>query len=279
MLVTEQPCARRPCVLLSNDDGVDAPGLAVARQFLDEFADVVVVAPDHNWSASGHSKTMHKPLRVRSTRLADGSDALVTSGSPSDCVALALLGLLKRERPGLPPRPDLIVSGINPGANVGQDLTYSGTVGAALEAVIAGISAIAVSVDAYEPADYSVAARFGALLARRLLDARLDPPLLLNVNVPALPEQEIRGVQITRLGRRLYRDALVERRDPRGEVYYWIGGDPPDGVPEEGTDIGALARGYVSVTPILLDLTDYARLSMLRDWQLEFRRGLGEANE
>lgn len=277
MLVTQRTHSRRPYLLLTNDDGVGAPGLYAAKQSLDDFADVVVVAPERNWSATGHSKTMHRPLRVRSTRLADGSEALATDGSPSDCVALVLLGLVRHNPSGQPRMPDLVVSGINLGANVGQDMTYSGTVAAGMEAIIGGVSAIAASLDADEAKHLDVAASFVAHLASQVLQAELEQPLLLNVNVPALPEQDIKGVQVTRLGRRLYRDALVRRTDPRGRAYYWIGGDPPLGVPDEGTDIGALARAYVSVTPLLLDLTDYSRLSMLSDWTLELARGSSEA--
>lgn len=253
----------RPYILLTNDDGIHALGLLALAQSLGEFAEVATIAPEHNWSAAGHSKTMHKPLRVWSIKLADGSAALTTSGSPSDCVALALLGLLER-------KPDLVISGINSGANVGHDLTYSGTVAAAMEGVIGGITSIAASLDSYEVDNFGAAARFVAYLARRTWEARLDEPLLLNVNVPALPQGDIKGVQITQLGHRLYRDALVRRTDPRGRSYYWIGGDPPAGVPETGTDIGALAEGYVSVTPILLDLTDYAKLPFMRTWKLDF---------
>ncbi len=251
----------RPLILLTNDDGLDAPGLLALQEALSALAEVAIVAPEHNWSASGHSRTMHKPLRVRATKLVNGAEALVSSGSPSDCVALALLGLLKGT-------PNLVVAGINLGANVAQDVTYSGTVAAAMEGVLMGLSAIAVSLDMDEAGDYGPAARFAALLAQRVLQAALPEPLLLNVNVPHLPEREIRGVQITRLGRRLYRDALVERTDPRGRAYYWIGGEPPDGIPEEGTDIGALAQGYISVTPLLLDLTDQAKLALLASWDL-----------
>jgi len=250
-----------PLILVTNDDGIQAPGLLALVQALQAVAEVAVFAPDHNWSAAGHSKTMHKPLRVHPARLADGTPALTGNGSPSDCVALALLGLVPR-------RPDLVVSGINQGANVGHDLTYSGTVAAAMESVIAGISAIAVSLDSYESGAFLPAAHFAAQLAAHVLAVRPTAPLLLNVNVPALPQSQIRGAQATRLGSRVYRDALVERRDPRGQSYYWIGGEPPAGVPEEGTDIGALATGYISVTPILLDLTDHARLQELRAWDL-----------
>jgi len=253
----------RPYILLTNDDGINAPGLLALRHALSEIGDVAVIAPEHDWSAAGHSRTMHKPLRVRPAKLADGSDALVSSGSPSDCVALILLGLLER-------RPELVISGVNLGANVGCDLTYSGTVAAGMESVIGGVSAIAISLDSYELSDFCPAARFAAYLAGQVLAAGGGEPLLLNVNVPALPEGAIKGVQITRLGRRIYHDVLVPRADPRGKAYYWIGGEPPAGLPEEGTDIGALAQGYISVTPILLDLTYYSKLAALRAWKLTF---------
>ncbi|MBC7314817.1 MAG: 5'/3'-nucleotidase SurE [Chloroflexi bacterium] len=250
---------RRPLILLTNDDGIQAPPLLALHRALREVGELVVIAPEHNWSASGHSKTMHKPLRVSPARLEDGTDALVASGSPSDCVALALLGVLDR-------RPDLVISGINIGANVSTDLTYSGTVSAAMEAYIAGVSAMAVSLDSHEPYPPEAAARYAARLARILLEHLEEAPWLLNVNVPALPEEEIKGIRVTRLGRRIYRDALVKRNDPRGRTYYWIGGEAPTGIPEEGTDIGALAEGWVSVTPLRLDLTDHERLETLRAW-------------
>jgi 5'-nucleotidase len=155
---------------------------------------------------------------------------------------MALLGLLDQT-------PDLIVSGVNLGANIGHDLTYSGTVAAAMEGVIGGVPAIAVSLDTYEGGHYDVAARFTAQLVERVLQTQLSDPLLLNVNVPALPAEDIRGVQITRLGHRLYRDALIKRSDPRGRTYYRIGGDPPGGIVEQGTDFGALSQGYIPHAP------------------------------
>ncbi|MFO7697021.1 MAG: 5'/3'-nucleotidase SurE, partial [Anaerolineae bacterium] len=222
-------------ILVTNDDGIASPGLRELANALAPLGEVFIIAPEHNWSASGHSKTMHKPLRVTPAHLSDGTPALATSGSPSDCVALALLGILER-------RPDLVVSGINQGANVGHDLTYSGTVSAAMEAVIGGIPAIAISLDSFESQSFTVAARFAAQLSARLLSEQLARPLLLNVNVPALPAEQIQGVEVTRLGSRVYRDELVHRADPRGRAYYWIGGEPPAGLPEDGTDIGALSR-------------------------------------
>ena len=248
-------------ILITNDDGVDASGLLILQKALQEVGEVTVFAPDHNWSAAGHTKTMHKPLRVNQTNLPDGTMAYTSNGAPSDCVALAVLGILPR-------KPDLVVSGINQGANLGQDITYSGTVAAAMEAVIFGMPAIAVSLDSYESEDFAYAARFAARLVTLVLERGLPPTTFLNVNVPAVPQDEIAGIRITRLGRRVYRDALVERRDPRGRSYYWIGGQPPRGMDEEGTDIWALANNYVSITPLHLDMTDYKAMEQIKRWKV-----------
>jgi 5'-nucleotidase len=251
--------------LLTNDDGVDAPGLLALAQSLRASMQVSVLAPDHNWSASGHVKTMHRPLRVWATTLADGSPALTSDGAPSDCVALAVLGLLET-------LPDLVVSGINPHANVGHDVTYSGTVTAAMEAVISGLPGFAVSLDSPEdhlgPLDFSPAAHVAARLVQQAIAAGMPRGLLLNLNVPYLPLEELRGVALTRQGLRVYRDALVRREDPRHRPYYWIGGDAPTGINEEGTDFWALHQGLVSVTPLQLDLTDRVQLDALRNWNL-----------
>ena len=269
-------------ILLTNDDGYQSPGLLALKKALTSVGQVTVFAPDHNWSAAGHTKTMHKPLRVRQVMLADGAPATTTTGAPSDCVGLALLGLV-------PERPDLVVSGINEGSNVGSDITYSGTVAAAMEAVIFGVPAIAVSWETVhmrqaieltgegwevlpegkgqEVLDF--AARFVADLARAVLKNGLPDNTLLNVNFPAVRPAQIQGVKVTRLGRRVYRDILVEREDPRGRPYYWIGGQPPTGVIEEGTDIGALARRCISVTPLNLDMTDEELLEALVQWDLK----------
>ena len=247
-------------ILITNDDGVHAPGLLALCEHMGKLGDVYVLAPDKNWSASGHVKTMHRPLRVRETTLANGFPALTTDGAPSDCVALALLGLI-------PVGLDLLVSGINPTANVGFDVTYSGTVTAAMEAVICGIPGIAVSLDSPDNhlglLDYSQAAQAATEIASYVGEHGLKKGILLNVNVPYWAAGEICGTRITRQGLRVYRDSLVERADPRGRTYYWIGGDPPTGVPEDGTDIGALAEGYISVTPLQLDLTAYRSMDSL----------------
>ncbi|MFN2291759.1 MAG: 5'/3'-nucleotidase SurE [Anaerolineae bacterium] len=260
-------------ILLTNDDGIDAPGLRELLAVLYPLARVSVFAPDHNWSAAGHTKTMHKPLRVTHQPLNLYGDAetgmgrveveaYTTTGTPSDCVALALLGVL-------PEKPDLVVSGINQGGNLGHDLTYSGTVAAAMEAVISGLPGIAVSLDSFESQDFAFAARAAARVVEQVLMRGLPSGTMLNVNVPSCPPEEIRGVAITRLGRRVYRDVLVERKDPRGRPYYWIGGEPPSGHADEGTDIWAMANGYVSVTPLHLDMTAYDLVPQLEEWPLE----------
>jgi len=250
-------------ILVTNDDGVQAPGLLALAQELRQLGSVTVMAPDRNWSASGHVKTMDRPLRVREVKLADGTPALTSDGAPSDCVALALLGVVKA-------KVDLVVSGINPNANIGHDVTYSGTVTAAMEAAIAGVLGIAVSLDSkpgHGELDYGPAARVAAKIATRVLQEGLPEGVLLNINVPTLPDDEIKGLQVTRQGLRVYRDALDARQDPRGRPYYWIGGEFPTGVNEAGTDFGALQAGYVSVTPLQLDLTAREAMDGLKNWK------------
>ena len=253
---------RTPHILITNDDGITSPGLMALKDALAEVGRVTVLAPNHNWSASGHVKTMHKPLRVNEVTLLDGTPALTTDGAPSDAVALAFLGIIEEPI-------DMVVSGVNRGANLGHDVTYSGTVTAAMEGVIAGVPAIAVSLNSLTSEDFSVAGGFAARLTRQVLKRGLSPGVLLNVNVPPIPAQQIAGVLVTRMGLRIYRDELVRRLDPRGRPYYWIGGPAPTGVEEEGTDIWAIAHGYISVTPIQLDLTAYGFLDTLGDWELD----------
>ena len=251
-------------ILVTNDDGVTHPGLLALAQALRPLGKVSVLAPDRNWSASGHVKTLDRPLRVKETELADGTPALSSDGAPSDCVALALLGLL--------PVVDLVVSGINPNANLGHDVTYSGTVTAAMEAAIGGVPGIAVSLNSPENSvkpDFRAAGSIARRVAAQVMAHGLPPVTLLNVNVPYLPEGQLRGILVTRQGLRLYRDKLEPRLDPRGRPYYWIGGEAPSGVLEDGTDIGGLAQGYVTVTPLQLDLTAYPLMDTLKGWNWE----------
>jgi 5'-nucleotidase len=250
-------------ILVTNDDGVQAPGLLALAQEVRKLGRVTVFAPDHNWSVSGHVKTLDRPLRVRETKLADGTAAFETDGAPSDCVALALLGLIDPT--------DVVVSGINPHANLSHDVTYSGTVTAAMEAVIANVKGVAVSLESPDSVegdiDYSTAAIVARRVVERMLVDGLPEGVVLNVNVPYLREDELKGYMITRQGLRVYRDALVQRLDPRGRPYYWIGGEAPTGVDEEGTDVGALLQGYVSITPLQLDLTHYKAMDVVKKWK------------
>jgi 5'-nucleotidase len=249
-------------ILVTNDDGVQAPGLLALAQEMRKLGEVTIFAPDHNWSGAGHVKTLDRPLRVRETRLADGSPAFMSDGAPSDCVALALLGLVE----GV----DLVVSGINPYSNIGHDVTYSGTVTAAMEAVIAGVPGLAFSLASQDNSsgglpDYGPTAQVAGQVAKKVIDEGLPEGVLLNVNIPYLTE--FKGYLITRQGLRVYNDELDKRIDPRGQPYYWIGGEAPTGVDEPGTDFGALQAGFVSVTPLQLDLTAREAMEPLKKWK------------
>jgi 5'-nucleotidase len=249
-------------ILVTNDDGVDSPGLSALARALKQVDQVCVIAPNRNWTAAGHTKTLDRPLRVTEITLpGTRQPAYSSDGSPSDCVALGFLGIA-------PERPRLVVSGINTGPNMGSDITYSGTVSAAMEGVVSGVPAIAVSLADYFEWQFSYAARFAARLARRVLREHLESDVLLNVNVPRGTRKDIRGVAVTRLGRREYRDELIRRKDPFGRDYFWIGGAPPTGAEEPGTDLHAVADGYVSVTPVQLDLTNHSLIEQIAGWNL-----------
>ena len=254
-------------ILVTNDDGVQAPGLLALAQAMRQIGQVTVFAPDRNWSASGHVKTLERPIRVTETMLADGTTAYMSDGAPSDCVALPLLGFLEN-------KIDLVVSGINPFSNIGHDVTYSGTVTAAMEAVIAGVPGIAFSLASQDkpanvPTDYGPAGQIAGIVAKKVLEGGLAEGVVLNVNIPYLSVEVLKGFIVTRQGLRVYRDALDRRVDPRGRPYYWIGGEAPTGVDEEGTDVGALLAGYVSITPLQLDLTNYKAMEKLKSWDWE----------
>jgi 5'-nucleotidase len=252
-------------ILITNDDGVDAAGLLALVEALKLEHKIEVVAPNRNWSASGHVKTMHRPLRVDQVELSDGTKALSTDGAPSDCVALALLGLVERPI-------DLVVSGINPNANLGHDVTYSGTVTAAMEAAINGVPGIAISLDGPShhsgPLDYSAAASIAAHIVGNLEERTLRANTILSINIPYRERAQIHGVAITRQGQRVYRDELVHRTDPKNRPYYWIGGEAPSGIADPGTDFWALSQNLVSITPLKLDMTHDDDLRQLVDWDL-----------
>lgn len=255
-------------VVLTNDDGIDAPGLLAARQALEEIAEVLVVAPDRNRSGVGRSISFGAPLHVEKREMADGATGYACTGTPVDCVRLVALGLLDFE-------PDIVVSGINHGENLGDDITYSGTVAAAFEGIVIGVPGVAASLcmnrpwhagEAGEDLHFGPVAEFTARLAKVALDD-LPPGRILSVNAPNLPE--VKGARITRLGRRFYTDELIEVRDERGRVGYDIYNNPPGHHKEEGTDFAAIERGEISVTPVHLELTDAAGIKELDSWNVE----------
>jgi 5'-nucleotidase len=253
-----------PRILLSNDDGIFAPGLLALRKALaDAGFQVTTVAPDRPRSASSHAITLHKPLRVAEVELADGSPGYAVSGTPSDCALIGLDEITKGE-------VDLVVSGINHGPNVGWDLIYSGTVAAAMEATILGFKAIAVSTSSYDKhLHYETAARFIAQkLAPQVIKNGIPAGTLLNVNVPNLPEAEILGVKLCQQGERRYIDRVMKRDDPMGRPYYWVGGKPDGAAGRPGTDIEAVDSGFISVTPIDMDLTNQPLMQALQTWEL-----------
>ncbi|MGQ9523410.1 MAG: 5'/3'-nucleotidase SurE [Armatimonadota bacterium] len=248
-------------ILLSNDDGVHARGLSALRAALLPLGRVVVVAPDRPRSASGHSITLHKPLRIHKVDMPQGGEWYSTTGTPSDCILLAVHEILHRP-------PDLVVSGINDGPNLGWDLTYSGTVAAAMEGAIIGAQALAVSLvntGCHPKPGFSAAAAFAFQTASLLLSNPLPPHALLNINVPMPPDMHIRGAVITHQGVRRYPGRIEKRTDPSGRTYYWLGGDVPEDRMDPGSDVEAVANGFISVTPIHLDLTSYSLLAQLKE--------------
>lgn len=245
-------------VLITNDDGVHAPGLAALASRVAEIAEVVVVAPDRERSAVGHALTLHHPLRA--ARIADNIYAV--DGTPTDCVNLGIHSLLSF-------RPDLVLSGINRGANVGDDVTYSGTVAAAMEATLMGIPAIAVSLVTKGAGEhYEAAAAYAARLAQTVLEKGLPPDTFLNVNVPDQPAELIKVPLITCQGKRSYEGTIVDKVDPRGRSYYWIGTADLSFLDIPGSDYDAVSRGHVSITPLHIDLTNYASIETLRAWEV-----------
>jgi len=242
-----------PVILVTNDDGVHAAGLAALAAALEGLGDVYVVAPDREQSAVGHALTLHRPLRV--TQIAERRFSV--NGTPSDCVNLAVLGLL-------PERPVLVASGINHGSNLGDDVTYSGTVSAAMEGTLLGVPSMAVSRGDTADTGFESAGAVARLVASRVLVEGLPAKTLLNVNVPSGPAS---GIKMTRLGHRVYREKVVRETDPRGAPYYWIGAGPPEWNEDQGSDMAAVNRGLASVTPLHLDLTHYGALERMADWE------------
>ena len=245
-------------ILITNDDGIASTALYALRQELQDLGRVFIVAPDRDQSATSHSLTLYRPMRIERP----AEDTYAIDGTPTDCVLVATHGLL-------PVAPDLVVSGVNRGANMGDDVFYSGTIAAAIEGALQGLPALAFSlVTGSGPADFGYACRFARSLVDQVVARGMPPKSVLNVNVPARPAAEVQGVKITRLGKRAYDDSLIERVDPRGRSYYWIGGDAPVWQPEPGSDFSAVDEGFVSVTPLHLDLTDNTLRTTLEGWKL-----------
>jgi 5''/3''-nucleotidase SurE len=245
-------------ILVTNDDGVYAPGIRALYEAVSSLGEAVIVAPERDNSAVSHSLTMNRPLRVVQLE----SSIHTIDGTPTDCVTIAINKILHR-------KPDLLVSGINPGANLGDDISYSGTVSAAIEGTIYGIPSLAFSLGGGPTFDFEVTAAVAWKLASMALTMHLPPNSLLNINIPPLSAGAIQGIRFTRQGRRFYRDAIQETFDPWGRKHYWIGGGTAHWSGGGGTDEEALRDGYISVTPIQLDLTNHEGLEYLeRQWQM-----------
>lgn len=242
-------------ILLSNDDGVYAPGLAVLAESLREIADIDVVAPDRNRSGASNSLTLHNPIRIQ--RLENGF--ISVEGTPTDCVHLALTGLLDKQ-------PDMVVAGINAGANLGDDVLYSGTVAAATEGRFLGLPAVAISLTGREFRHYQTAGEVAKRLVKKVHLLDLPGQIILNVNVPDIPMHILQGLEVTRLGTRHCAEPTIQQKDPRGQPIYWVG---PPGAEQDagpGSDFYAINSGKVSVTPLKIDLTHYDSLKRLAGW-------------
>jgi 5'-nucleotidase len=242
-------------ILLSNDDGYFAPGLNVLAEHISKIADIVVVAPERDRSGASNSLTLDRPLSMRQS----SNGFYYVNGTPTDCVHLAVTGLLEQ-------LPDMIISGINDGANMGDDTIYSGTVAAAMEGFLLGIPSFAVSMSQHNATHFETAARVMIDIIDRYKNKPLPPPMLLNINVPDLPYAQIEGQVVTRLGKRHKAEPVIQSTSPRGEKLYWVG---PAGAAQdagEGTDFYAVSNKMVSMTPLQADLTHYNQLEMLKNW-------------
>lgn len=244
-------------VLVTNDDGIYAKGIEVLWEILKENHEVYVVAPETEQSAVGHAITFLDPLRVRSVKRNGVFFGYAVNGTPADCVKLAI-----RELMNVP--PDMVISGINMGANVGENVIYSGTVSAATEAAMLGFPSMAVSIDAYPASDYSAARQFLPIIIEKLRAQPLPPGISLNVNIPHIPAQEIKGIRITRQGHLRYKERYDRRIDPRNRVYYWLCSQTVEPDPDPHSDSRALSEGYITITPIHYDLTHYESYRMLK---------------
>lgn len=248
---------QKPLILVTNDDGVYAPGILALYEAMQEIGNAVIIAPERDNSAASHSLTMHRPLRVKKIK----PDIYAIDGTPTDCVTIGIGKVLQK-------KPALVASGINPGGNLGDDITYSGTVSAAIEGTMLGVPSFSLSMVGEEPFLFETAAEFATKLAKKMLSKALPKDTLLNVNVPNLPIEEIAGMQFSRQGRRVYDGAIKETKDPWGKKHFWIGGGTPSWDKGEDTDANVIINNNVSITPLHLDLTNHNALkSLRRDWR------------
>lgn len=238
-------------ILLTNDDGINARGIHALINELNMIAEIYVVAPDRERSGTGHSITVFDPIKAVQTKIPGTKRGWLVGGTPVDCVKLAISRLIEE-------KVDLVVSGINHGPNLGTDVLYSGTVSAAAEGVIMGSPSIAVSLNSYEDdMDFSFAAKFTQRLVSAVMEQKIDKTTLLNINIPPLTSDDVKGIRITKLGIRNYDNLFEERRDPRGNTYYWLGGGVLEEEQHNDSDVSAVKNGYISITPVHMDLTDY----------------------
>ena len=244
-------------LLITNDDGIDSPGLKFLASYFNMLGELWVVAPDRERNAVGRALTLHRPLRVQKK----SARRFAVNGTPSDCVNLAINSLL-------PAKPALVVSGINKGGNLGDDISYSGTISAAFEATILGIPAFAISLAARRNFKFKPAALFAVRLAKAILKQGLPPDTFLNVNVPDTAGREISSFRITRQGKSIYDSAIVEKLDPRGGKYYWLGGTDIKFKKITGSDFAAVSQQFISITPLKTDHTNYSALKLLKNWKL-----------
>ena len=250
-------------ILVSNDDGIFAPGIKILAETLALENEVYVIAPDRERSANGHALTLHKPLRAEELNLFNGvKSAWQVNGTPSDCIKLGVGAILES-------MPDIVVSGINRGQNMGTDIIYSGTVSAAMEGNILGIPSIAVSLSSFADLHYQTGADFILKFIKNFETKKMPPKTLLNVNIPAVSSEQIAGVKITKLGVHRYIDVFEKRVDLRGKNYYWLSGEALVYEDEEGTDIFEVKQNYISVTPIHYDLTNYDFINDLNRWNVD----------
>jgi 5'-nucleotidase len=242
-------------ILLSNDDGYFAPGLSILAEALKPLAEITVVAPERNRSGASNSLTLDRPLTVRQAP----NGFYFVNGTPTDCVHLAVTGLLQE-------LPDMVISGINDGANMGDDTIYSGTVAAAMEGYLLDIPSIAISMGQHNPQHFDSAARVVVEMVQRFRKTTLPPPILLNINVPDIPFEQIKGMRVTRLGKRHKAEPIIKSATPRGETVYWVGAAGLAQDAGEGTDFHAVKQGMVAITPLQIDLTQYAQLDTVKEW-------------